>query len=136
MSRIIVQLSDLNTFIADLTDSNELTLVRMFAQYQGTTAPVSGCMSPVIAFRTIPDFDLQQENDRLHEFALDEKCYQEEFIDRSPPQKGEILDIHCGIQSGQTEIIHLKRITLKDLNRLRDFMSTEVGKDFARFTGI
>ncbi|AMD21206.1 HEL074Cp [Eremothecium sinecaudum] len=136
MSNIIIDLEKLDDYKEGTGHTNKFCTIRIFAQYQGIAPDTTNSVSPKLRFTTVPYFNNKESWNKYYQLHIDEGCYHSQLIEQSPPQEGDVLDLRCGVQYGNIEILHFKRITVKELNRLRDFLITDTGRKFAAFTGI
>lgn len=127
MSIIVTDLERIPDIVAS-TDNKILLRLRIFAQFHGIAHSHKGSNGIYLRFGNIPGFAGTESRDRTYGFLIDESIYDEVFIRGrvgDKPHDGDILDLRCCYHAyGETvEIMHLKQITLKDLDSLREFVA-------------
>lgn len=136
MSEIIIELEKLRKFQDETVNPYILYYLRIFAQYCGISSSCTDCLTPILHFSTIPYFSLNKNKDNYYDLFVDESCYHNQFIESAEPLEGDILDLRCTAQYGKIEIFQLQKLSIREIERLRNFIFTDVGKSFFKFLGL
>ncbi|QGN17657.1 hypothetical protein FIM1_4864 [Kluyveromyces marxianus] len=132
MSQIVTDLSTIPIKINEHAGETFLRL-RIFAQFQSISGTdVSSTDSIYLKVTNVPGFGGSQGQGQGQtqaqefSFLIDETIYDEMFIrNRSRrPHRGDILDLRCCYRKYDDviEIMHLKQVSIADLDALRQFV--------------
>lgn len=131
MSRIILDLNELGE-LAENTLTESFLRLRIFAQFHGVDINNKSKSSEDIylRFSNIPGIQKNASGSELYQLLIDEAKYGEVFVNGKGaivPHDGDILDLRCFYDacSKKIEILHLRHITLSELDVLINFVSSD-----------
>uniref|UniRef100_UPI0015C697C5 KLLA0E09417p n=1 Tax=Kluyveromyces lactis TaxID=28985 RepID=UPI0015C697C5 len=123
-------ITDLDTIAGKIEEyaGDTLLRLRIFAQFQDISHSHERTDGIYLHFSNVPDFNAETNRERSYYFLIDETIYDEAFINTKSgerPHKGDILDMRCCYRKYDkvVEIMHLKVISIADLDSLREFLA-------------
>ncbi|EDO17636.1 hypothetical protein Kpol_1004p8 [Vanderwaltozyma polyspora DSM 70294] len=155
MSKILLNVSDLTDLINNINQSDnnssnnedESMRIRMFVQLVDIRycEPDRKGRRSQLVVQDLTDYRKRDSTDGCDELKtvslmIDDSLFQEVFGDGfknsdmgMAPQLGDPIDIRIGLWNNGvccTEVLDIKRISLQELTILKEFLSSDLGKEF------